>query len=149
MGDSMATIDCGATDIGTNFGRLTSGCKCSGKKEKGFGSTSSWTTSGLGGMVSLIGWIVTTCSYEDSVSTTVDEPGFVETNCGDFGICEYDASLEVLMVLVLVEWCRFRWPEVTFGVKGGLSAILCKRRGKGCSSSTTTDLFYEKKQIKK
>ena len=54
-------------------------------------------------MVSQIGWIVTTSSYEDSVSTTVDKPGFVETTCANSSIWEDDASLEVLIVLVSVE----------------------------------------------
>ena len=59
--------------------------------------------SGSGGMVSLIGWIVTMGSCEDSISTTVDKPGFVEKTCVDSGIWEYDASPEVLIVQVSVE----------------------------------------------
>ena len=61
-------------------------------------------------MVSVIGWIVTTGSYEDSVSITVDEPGFVETNCADSGICEDDVAPKVLIVLVSVERCHLCRP---------------------------------------
>ena len=75
-------------------------------------------------MVSLIGWIMTTSSCEDSALITVDEPRFVETNCADSGIWEDDASLEVLMVLVSVERCRLHRPEVTFGGKGSFNASL-------------------------
>ena len=82
---------------------------------------------------------------EDSISTTVDEPGFVETTCADYGICEDDASLEVLMVLVSIERCQLCQPEVTSGVKGCFNAILHERQGKGFYFSMMNDLFYEKK----
>ena len=75
-------------------------------------------------MVSLIGWIMTTGSCEYSVSTTIDELGFVETNQDDSGICEDDVTPEVLIVLVSVELCRLRRPEMASSDKGGLSAIL-------------------------
>ena len=74
-------------------------------------------------MVSQIGWIVTIGSYEDSISTTVEKPGFVETTCANSGIWEDDASPKVLMALVLVERC------------------LRERRGKGFCSSMITNLF--------
>ena len=82
-------------------------------------------------MVSLIGWIVTTCSCEDSVSTIVEKPIFVEKTCSDSGICEYDSSPEVLMVLVSVEQCRLHRLEVTSGGKGGFNANFHERRGNG------------------
>ena len=58
---------------------------------------------GSGGMVSLIGWIVTTGNCEDFVSRTVDELGIVETTCAKSTVWEDYSSPEVLMVLVLVE----------------------------------------------
>ena len=73
------------------------------KKVAGSGSTSSRTTSGSGGMVSLIGWIVITSSCKESILTTTDEPRFVETTCVDSSISEDDVALEVLIVLVSVE----------------------------------------------
>ena len=94
-------------------------------------------------MVSLIGWIMTTGSCENSVSTTVDEPGFVETTCVDSGICEDDVAPEILIVLVLVERCLLRRPEVAFGGKDGFSVVLCERWEKGCYYSTLTNLFYD------
>ena len=90
-------------------------------------------------MVSLIGWIVTTSSSEDFVSTTLDEPSFVETTCANSGICEDDVAPEVLVLLVLVERCFLHLPEMASGGKGGLSYILYKIWGKGCSSSMIID----------
>ena len=75
----MAKIVCGAIDIGTTSGCSTSGFRFSGKEETRFGSIYDCTTSGIGGMVSTIEWIMTMGSYEDFVSTTVDELGCVET----------------------------------------------------------------------
>ena len=88
---------------------------------------------------------MTTGSFEDSISTTVDELVFVETTCVNSGIWEDDASPEVLMVLVLVERCRLRHTEVAFGGKGGFNASLHERRGKGFYSSTMTYLFHDQK----
>ena len=84
-------------------------------------------------------------SYEDSISTTLYKPGFVETTCADSGIWEDDASLEVLMVLVSIERCHLHHLEVTSSGKGGFNASLRERRGKGFSSSTMNDLFYDQK----
>ena len=96
-------------------------------------------------MVSLIGWIVTIGSCEDFNSKIVDEPGFVETTHNDSGICEDDFSPEVLIVLVSIEGCCLCRPEIAYGGKGGLNDILRERRGKGCSSSMMTNLFYDQK----
>ena len=96
---------------------------------------------GSGGMVSQIGWILTMGSYEDSVSTTIDKPKFVETTCANSGIWEYDASPEVLVVLVLVEWRRLHQPGLTSGGKDGFNANLRERRGKGFFYSMMIDLF--------
>ena len=63
----MATIYYGVTNTGTTSGRSTSGFRCSRKEETIYGSISGLTMSGPGGMVSLIGWIVTMGSCEDSV----------------------------------------------------------------------------------
>lgn len=54
-------------------------------------------------MVSLIGWIVNTGSYEDFVSTTTDETGFLEASCVDSSIREHDVMQEVIIVLVSLE----------------------------------------------
>ena len=96
-------------------------------------------------MVSLIGWIVTTGSCEDSVSKIVDEPGCVETTCAYSSIWEDDASPYVLTVLVSVERCRLHRQEVTFGGKCGFNASLREQRGKGLYSSKMIDLFYDQK----
>ena len=79
---------------------------------------------------------MTTGSCKDSILTTVDEPKFIETTRNDSSICEDDVAPEVLIVLVSVERCHLRRPEVTSGGKGGFNDILQERRGKGCSSST-------------
>ena len=89
----------------------------------------------------MIGWIMTTSSYEDSVSTTVGKPGFLETTCAKSIIWEDDASPEVLMVLVSVDCDRLCLPEVTSSGKGSFKANLRKRRGIGIFYSTITDLF--------
>ena len=69
----------------------------------------------------------------------VDKLGCVETTQDNSGICDEDDAQEVLMVLDSVERGRLRRPEMASGGKGGLSAILRERRGKGCSSSMMTD----------
>ena len=81
-------------------------------------------------MVSIIGWIMTTGSFEDSISTIVDEQGFVETTCVESGICEDDVTPEVLIVLVSVERCLRHRPEVAYSGKGGFNSSLRERRGK-------------------
>ena len=77
--------------------------------------------SGPGGMVSAIEWIVTTGSCEDSVSTTVDEPGCVEKIWANSGLKD-DVSPEVQIVLDLEDRDRLRLPEVTSSGKGGFKA---------------------------
>ena len=75
-------------------------------------------------MVSLIRWIVTKGSCEDSVSTTVDEPGCVETTCENSCLWENYVSPEVRAVLHSADFDRLRRPEVTSGSKGGFNANL-------------------------
>ena len=91
-------------------------------------------------MVSAIECIVTTGSYEDSVSTTINEPGCVETIWAKFGLKD-DVFPEVRIVLDLADRDRFHLPEVTSSGKGGFNASLRERWGKGFCSSTITDLF--------
>ena len=90
-------------------------------------------------MVSLIGWIVTTGSCEDSVSKIIDELGLVETTPNNLGICEDDVTPKVQIVLVSVERCRLSRPEMDSCGKAGLIVILRERWGNGCSSSMITD----------
>ena len=92
---------------------------------------------------------MTTGSCEDSNSKNLDEPRFVETTRDDSGICEDDVAPKVLIVLVLVEQCRLRRPEMVSDGKGGFSAIIRELRGKGCSYFTMIDLLYDQKQINK
>ena len=92
-------------------------------------------------MVSLIGWIVTRASYEDSVLTTVYELGFVETTCANSSIQENDISPEVQILLDSTDHDRLCLPEVTSGGKDGFKDNLRERRGKGFCSSMITDLF--------
>ena len=84
---------------------------------------------------------MTTGCCENSVSTTVDEPGCVETTWANSGLLENDVSLEVRIVLDSEDRDHLHLPEVTSGGKGGFKANLRKRQGKGFFSSTITDLF--------
>ena len=77
-------------------------------------------------MVSLIGCVVSTGSYEESISMTVDKPGCVETTWDDSGRCDEDDAPEVLMVLDSLERGHLRRLEMASSGKGGLSAILCE-----------------------
>ena len=53
------------------------------------------------------------------------------------------------MLLVSVELRRLCQPEGAFRGKGGFNASLRERWGKGFSSSTMTDLFYDQKNKNK
>ena len=94
-------------------------------------------------MVSAIEWIVTTGSYEESISTTVNKPRCVETIWANSGLND-DVSLEVQIVLDSADRDRLRLPEVTSEGKGGFKDNLRERQGVGFCSSTITDLFYQK-----
>ena len=91
-------------------------------------------------MVSAIEWIVTKGNYEDSVSTTVNEPGCVETIWANYGLKD-DVSPEVWIVLDSADRDRLRLPELTFGGKYGFNASLREWRGELFFSSMITDLF--------
>ena len=104
--------------------------------------------SGPGGMVSAIEWIVTTGSYEDVVSTIVDEPGCVETISTNSGLND-DVSLEVQIVLDSADRDHLHLPEITSSNKGGFKANLRERWGVGLCFSMITYLFYPKKNKQK
>lgn len=84
-------------------------------------------------------------NYDIFVSTVVDKPGSVEATRdsvlkGSYVyVILYDVGPRVPEVPDSVGCARLRLLGVASGGKGGLSAILCERRGKGFYSSTMTD----------